>query len=294
MSSSCAKKYSCRMPEVVLVTGATGFVGRHLRRALEAVGHTVHTHSSAVGDIAQGLPAYAGVTHVFHLAGRTFVPDSWRNTASFYAANVQGTVNALEFCRKHNASVTVLSSYVYGIPLRLPVDEDHPVAAVNPYAHTKILAEEVARFYASHFGLRICIVRPFNLYGPGQDMRFLIPELIHAATDPATPVIEVSDLSPRRDYLHIEDLVAMLMRVMADRAAGTYNAGSGSSASVREIASAIAEYAGTEKQITSRNQPRPNEIPDVIADISRAKKAFGWEPRIPLVEGLRALVAENK
>jgi nucleoside-diphosphate-sugar epimerase len=168
------------------------------------------------------------------------------------------------------------------------------VAAVNPYAHTKILAEEVARFYASHFGLRICIVRPFNVYGPGQDVRFLIPELIHAATDPATPVIEVSDLSPRRDYLHIQDLVTLLMRVMADRAAGTYNAGSGSSASVLEIASAIAEYAGTGKQITSRNQPRSNEIPDVIADISRAKKAFGWEPRIPLMEGLRALVAENK
>ena len=83
MSSSFAKKYSFRMPEVVLETRATGFMGRHLTPALKAAGHTVHTHSSAVGDIAQELPACADDTRSFHLASRTFVPDSWRSTASF-------------------------------------------------------------------------------------------------------------------------------------------------------------------------------------------------------------------
>jgi nucleoside-diphosphate-sugar epimerase len=282
------------MAETVLVTGATGFVGRHLSTALMAAGHTVYTHSSSDSDIAVAVPAYKGVSHVFHLAGRTFVPDSWRDPLSFYQTNVQGTVTIMEFCRKHNASATVLSSYVYGIPQRLPIDEEHPVSAVNPYGHTKILAEEVARFYAAHFGLRVCIVRPFNLYGPGQDVQFLIPQLIHDCLDPETPTIEVTDLSPRRDYLHIDDLVALLTLIMRTGTVGTYNAGSGTSTSVEGLASLIRDYAGTNKPIIGRNETRRNEIPDVVADISRARSSLGWSPRTPLPEGIRELVRQTK
>lgn len=278
------------MAETVLVTGATGFVGRHLSAALASDGHVVQAHSSADSDIAVSLPAYEGVSHVFHLAGRTFVPDSWREPASFYQTNVQGAVNVMEFCRRHNASITLLSSYVYGIPQRLPIDEEHPISAVNPYGHTKILAEDVARFYAAHFGLRVCIVRPFNLYGPGQDSRFLIPQLIQAGLDLETLTIDVADLRPRRDYLHINDLIALLTAIMRQRATGTYNAGSGVSTSVEEVALLVSAYTGTNKAIVGRSETRRNEIPDVVADISRAKGGLGWSPRIPLTEGIRELV----
>lgn len=282
------------MPETVLITGASGFIGRHLQPVLRAAGHKVYLHSSLDSDIARGLPDYADVTHVFHLAGRTFVPDSWRATPAFYDVNVQGTVNAMEFCRKCRASVTVLSSYVYGVPKHLPIAESHPLAAVNPYAHTKILAEEIACFYAAQFGLRVCIIRPFNLYGRGQDRRFLIPEVIRAAIDTTVPMIEVDDLSPRRDYLHVEDLIRLLMAVMDRRGTGTFNAGSGSSVSVQEIVALINECAPAAKPVVSRNERRANEIPDVVADISLAQKTLGWEPCIPLREGLRILVEEAK
>lgn len=282
------------MPEIVLVTGATGFVGRHLTNALQAAGHTVHTHSSNDSDITQGLPEYSGVTHIFHLAGRTFVPDSWQNPAAFYSTNVQGTVTALEFCRRHGASMTLLSSYVYGIPVQLPIDEQHPVTAVNPYAHSKILAEEAAGFYATMFGLRVCVIRPFNLYGPDQDRRFLIPELIEAALDPVTPTIEVADLTPRRDYMHVQDLVALLISAMTARSAGVYNAGSGYSIGVDELASFVREYSGTGKRVVSRNQSRPNEIPDVVADIAKARNQLGWEPKIEWQDALRLLIAREK
>jgi nucleoside-diphosphate-sugar epimerase len=282
------------MAEPVLVTGATGFVGRHLVSALAAVGHPVYTHSSAVTDIGQKLPVYDKVKHVFHLAGRTFVPESWSETASYYAVNVQGTVNVMETCREHNASVTIVSSYVYGVPQRLPIDEHHPVAAENPYAHTKILAEEVARFYGQQFGLHVSIIRPFNLYGHGQDRRFLIPHLIHAAVDPEVSLIEVADLKPLRDYLHVRDFVRLLMLVMQAEACGTYNAGSGASISVHDLAGIIRDQSGTGKRIMARDEHRRNEIPNVVADISCALGAFGWEPKISLIEGLSELVNEQK
>jgi nucleoside-diphosphate-sugar epimerase len=282
------------MAESVLVTGATGFVGRHLAASLTAAGHLVQAHSSSVSDIGQKLPAYDGVRHIFHLAGRTFVPESWRDTASYYAVNVQGTVNVMEFCREQNASVTIVSSYVYGIPQRLPIDEDHPIAAPNPYAHTKILAEEVARFYEQQFGIHVSIVRPFNLYGSGQDARFLIPQLIHASVDPSVPVMEVADPTPRRDYLHVQDFVRLLMLIMQARTGGTYNAGSGASTSVKDLATLIRNQAGTKKQIVARDEQRRNEIPDVIADITRARTTFGWEPRVSLTVGLKELVNEEQ
>ena len=280
------------MGESVLVTGATGFVGRHLTSALRNAGHDVQTHSSATSDIGQELSAYSGIGHVFHLAGRTFVPDSWRNPTAFYSANVQGTVNVMDFCRQQKASVIVISSYVYGIPRELPIREDHPVAAVNPYAHTKLLAEDIARFYETQFGVRVAIIRPFNLYGSGQDRRFLIPQLVHDAVDAGTSAIKVGDLTPRRDYLHIQDLVRLLLLVMAARATGTYNAGSGESISVSELASTICDLAGVIKPIAATGAPRQNEIPDVVADISYARATFGWTPQIELVEGLRGIIQD--
>src|SRR5271167_2777526 len=127
---------SCRMKNEILVTGATGFLGRHLVTALESLGLTVRQHSSADGDVATCPLPMEGVSQVFHLAGRSYVPESWRNPRDFYQTNVIGTVNVLEHCRQNQAALTLVSSYVYGQPQRLPIAEDHPVAAANPYSHT--------------------------------------------------------------------------------------------------------------------------------------------------------------
>src|ERR1035438_1527231 len=129
------------MKSEILVTGATGFLGRHLVEALEARGHGVRPHSSSQGDIAHCRLPIEGAHHVFHLAAKSFVPESWANPQGFYDVNVMGTVNVLEHCRRHRTPLTLISSYVYGHPRCLPVSEDHPLAAINPYAHTKILAD---------------------------------------------------------------------------------------------------------------------------------------------------------
>jgi nucleoside-diphosphate-sugar epimerase len=282
------------MSKTVLVTGASGFIGRPLSEGLEQAGCAVIRHSSADGDIAScPLPGALNgnpVTHVYHLAARTFVPDSVTDPRPFYATNVLGTVNVAEFCRRQGASLTMLSSYVYGRPQSVSVTEEHPVAAHNPYSHTKLLAEDVCRYYARHFGIQVTIVRPFNIYGPGQAESFLIPTLLRQALDPDVREITVADDRPKRDYLFLDDLLDLLLLTMQPHGFDTVNAGSGRSFSPREVADMIQRIAGLEKPVVSRKEVRADEVLDTVADIGKAKRIFGWEPRVSLAEGLGRMI----
>ncbi len=281
------------MNEGILVTGATGFIGTHLVRSLQKAGNQVHRHSTAQGNIAHEPLNYEGIRHVFHLAGKTFVPDSWEKTHSYYQVNVLGTVNVLEFCRHQKAALTLISSYVYGKPLRLPIDETHPIQPLSPYSHTKILAEDVSRYYAMEFGVQVCIVRPFNAYGSGQHCRFLIPKLIAQALDPSCDQFTVSDLRPRRDYLHVQDLVNLLLATL-DKPSGVYNAGSGRSVSIMELVATINTLTHSEKPVVSAGQIRREEILDVVADVSKAERELHWSPTVPLIDGLRESIQSMK
>jgi nucleoside-diphosphate-sugar epimerase len=282
------------MKNEILVTGATGFLGRHLVAALQSQGRVVRPLSRADGDIASCSLPMQGVSSVFHLAAKSYVPESWQNPLSFYNTNVMGTVNVLEHCRRHQAALTLVSSYVYGEPQRLPVSEDHPLAAANPYSHTKILAEEIARFYEQRFGLALVIVRPFNIYGPGQRHSFLIPSIVRQVLDPSVEVVQVKDLRPKRDYLYVEDAVALLLATLRPGTHGVYNMGSGRSASVAEIFRLVIAAAGLNKQVVSVDQPRPGEILDMFADTSRAAADLDWRPRTSLPDGIAAVVAAER
>jgi nucleoside-diphosphate-sugar epimerase len=275
----------------VLVTGASGFIGSRLVSALRAMGHVVLTHSRRQGDIKNCSLGFEGVGHVFHLAARTFVPDSWVAPLSFYEANLLGTVNVLEFCRAQEASVTLMSSYVYGPPARLPISEIEPLRAFNPYSHTKILAEETGLYYQQQFGVPVTIVRPFNIYGPGQNRRFLIPTILKQAVDPGQEAIVVADLRPRRDYLFVTDLVDLLTRTAFRNEGGIFNAGSGSSWGVGDVIALVNGLLPAPKPVRIEGFVRPDEVNDVIADISRARLEFGWVPRVALHDGLRDTLA---
>ncbi len=279
------------MSKSVLVTGADGFIGSHLVPALRAGGYAVWTHSRREGDIRNCKLSFEGVGHVFHLAARTFVPDSWTAPLSFYEVNVLGTVNVLEFCRACGASLTLMSSYVYGPPTRLPISEGELLCAFNPYSHTKILAEETVLYYQRQFGVPVTIVRPFNVYGPGQARRFLIPTILEQAIDPEQTAIVVADLRPRRDYLFIRDLIDLLTRMAFRREGGIFNAGSGSSVGVGEVIALVNELLPTPKLVHTNGQIRPVEVMDVFADFSQAREELGWAPRVTLREGLRETLA---
>jgi len=273
------------MSGAIVVTGAAGFVGRHLVPALQDLGLDVRPHS-----LRRDLPGSisGGVSHVFHLAAKTYVPESWSDPLSYYETNVLGTAKVLDFCRRMGAPVTIVSSYVYGKPTSLPVSEDNAVQAFNPYSHSKILAEQIAQYFAETFGVPVKLVRPFNLYGPLQDSRFLIPTLLRQALDPTSSIISVADARPRRDFLFVNDFIDLLIRTR-ETSSGIFrifNAGSGVSTSITDLCDTVNALIGMPKQLVSRGESRPNEIFDVFADISKARRELGWRPNTTIEEGL--------
>lgn len=108
-----------------------------------------------------------------------FVPFSQENPRLTYEINVQGTANVLEFCRLNNSKIVFSSSYVYGKPKYLPIDEKHPIFPTNPYARSKTLGEMLCRSYNKDYGVKCVIIHWFNLYGKGQNNIFLIPQIIN-------------------------------------------------------------------------------------------------------------------
>ncbi len=277
----------------VLVTGAGGFIGRRLVCALKDAGYLVHEFGSAGGDIADPATVErfneVTVDFVFHLAGRTYVPDAWCEPGDFQRVNVAGTVNVLELCRRKKIPLTYVSAYLYGIPASLPVRETDRIDPNNPYALSKFLAESLCSFYAEHFDVPVTIIRPFNIYGPGQKGHFLIPEII--AQIKAGQPIRLKDLTPRRDYLYLDDLVDALVRTLNQEAGcHVYNIGYGSSLSVAEIVETIQSVAGTALPVVSENAPRHNEICDVYADISKAAQELHWHPHYSFKEGIKKMI----
>lgn len=277
-----------------IVTGAGGFLGKRLVERLRQDGVDVLALDRRNGDISeegmwQELPS---ARTLFHLAGRTFVPDSWTQGPSFMAANVLGTQHALNWCKRHKAKLVFASAYVYGVPERLPIQESDSVRPNNPYALSKHLAEQLCEFAATHEQIPVVVLRLFNIYGAGQRPEFLIPTLLDRIR--AKQDIQVMDLSPRRDYVFVDDVLSAFAKAM-DVPEGYHciNIGSGRSYSVQEIIDILQEAAGTALPIVSSCAVRRNEIPDVRADITRARAVLGWRPEWDLPAGIRELMKES-
>ena len=276
----------------VTVTGSSGFVGSHLVKRLKALNYDVVDIDIKKGIDITNPAKLESVEHfdvLFHLAAKSYVPDSYKDPWSFFHLNIIGTLNALELCRKFKARMIFISSYLYGSPQYLPIDENHPVSAFNPYAQSKLICEQLCQSYNRDFQTAVVIVRPFNLYGPGQDKNFLIPTIINQAK---SGKIILNDPVPKRDFLYIDDFVELLVKLIDYNNSGCqiFNAGSSKSFSVREIAEIICQLINTNISIEFTNQKRPNEIADTVADISKAKELLGWQPKISFEEGLKFLI----
>ena len=280
------------MNRKLLVTGSEGFIGKKLVQKLMALNeYDIKSFDIHDGDICDTPLLFSGINHVIHLAAKTFVPDSWNDPQSFYKTNIQGTANILDFCHRQNASLTYLSAYVYGKPESLPIPEDHPLSPNNPYMHSKVMAESLCEFFARNYNVRIAILRPFNIMGPGQRDDFLIPHLVNQLMDPDNKEIHIKDLLPKRDFLYIDDLLdAIITTLTSEISFDIFNFGYGESFSVEQIIHTMMDITGIKKELVSEMQVRKNEIPDVRADISKIKSTLGWEPSISFDEGLERII----
>lgn len=275
----------------IFVTGATGFIGSSLVKSLSKENIEVVAASRSKGvDLTNWdtLKDLEPCDMVIHLAANTFVPDSFENPRTFYFNNVNATINALELARKWDVRLIFLSSFLYGKPAYVPVDEKHNITPHNPYANTKWVSEEICRGYSKDFDVPVVSFRLFNVYGPSQKGSFLIPEILQQA---ATGKVVLKDPRPKRDYIHITDIVRAIMTAVTGEWEGfnVYNLGTGRSHSVEEVVDLIRQYGGYEFEVTYTHEYRKGEVLDSVADISKVKQELYWEPTIPLKDGVKTL-----
>ena len=278
----------------ILITGYSGFIGSYLQKRLESSAHEL-----ILADITNGVDicdwkqvaVFDDVDIIVHLANLSFVPASYENPKRFYETNYLSTLNMLELCRLRNARMIFFSSYIYGHPEYQPIDEQHPVQAFNPYAQTKVICESLCQGYSRDFKVPLTIVRPFNINGVGQNPDFLIPSIIQQAR---TGKITVKDDRPKRDYIHVSDIVeAIVAAIETEQTTDdlrTYNLGTGISFSVKEIVDLVRDLFNTEIDYLCTNEFRPNDVMDTVADISKIKNELHWSPAVSIREGLQKML----
>jgi len=306
----------------ILITGISGFAGRHLVAALQAGGHEVfgvsrrelppsvlplpESHLS-VCDIQESAAVATVVRQrqpdgIFHLAAITNVPASFDDPERTYRTNFFGSLNV--FAAVHTAAprcriVWVGSSDTYG-PVaadELPIDENQVFRPLNPYAVSKAAADLAAFQWARAHGLDVVRLRPFNHTGPGQASEFVCAAFarqIVAVERGVQTHISAGNLDVTRDFSDVRDIVRAYVLALEHGVAGeAYNVCSGQGRSIRSVLDTLMQLAGSRAPITSAPQrQRRLDIPAVVGDAAKLRAATGWQPTYAWEQTLRDLLAD--
>ncbi len=293
-----------------MITGAGGFVGHHLQQHLIDSGDDpIPTDRSTDGLDILDAPAlierFKAVKPevIYHLAGASDVGGSWQTPQATFRANAEGTLNVLWAARQADVEriLTVGSADVYGKvqPEDLPLTEESPLSPVSPYAASKVSADTVAQQAHLGFGQSVVRTRPFNHLGPGQSTRFVAPALAERiARNEVTGdgVLKVGNLSPRRDFTDVRDVVRAYRFLMEGGESGeVYNVCSGKAIAIEELANQLLEMASTDQVLAPDPElARPVDIPVLLGDSSKLRTHTGWEPQIPLSQTLEDLLNDMR
>lgn len=279
------------------ITGCSGFIGGAVSHAMTDTGYSVisldHITRSFVLDDSDKGRYPAELDWVLHFGAKTSIPDSFADPYGTYVNNIGSTLKALKIASHCHAAFLFMSSYVYGQPLYIPIDEKHPVKAVNPYMASKIVGEEMCRQICCTEKIPAVILRGFNIFGDYSVSGRLIPDLLDAARQ--GHAIHLNDPTPIRDYLYIKDFANLILRVTAQRPSvsegiGIYNVGYGQSYSNLEVAELVCQLMNSECQLIVSSNPRKNDILDCSVDTSFIRKTFVWEPEYSLHRALTELI----
>lgn len=303
------------MPGPTLVTGAAGFAGSHLIDQLAQDGVSTlawyrpqgHTPRAMAGVRWQGVDLLdaaavrdavrdANPSVIFHCAGAAHVGQSWDTTATTLRVNVLGTHHLVEALRQHAPEAALLitsSALVYG-PSPAAVDETQPLTPNSPYGLSKIAQELVGTASGGH--PQTFVARPFNHVGPRQDQTFVSAAFarqiaeIEAGLRP--PVIEVGNLSARRDLTDVRDTVRAYRLIVERGVPGRpYNICRGEAVTVQAVLDALVSFSKLSVEIVhDPARYRPNDSPIVLGNPARARAELGWTPSIPLEQTLHDLL----
>lgn len=230
------------------------------------------------------------VDGIFHEAARALIP-SFQDPYTDLAVNTGGTIRILEYARKWKIKVVHASTgSIYGNPIRIPITEDHPLNPISPYGASKLASEGYCRMYHREFGLDVCMLRYFNVYGPKQTVgedTGVIPIFVKRALGKSAITI-FGDGKQTRDFLNVHDVAkANLLAYKSDNVAGkSMNiGGGGNEISILELAHLVMELCGFKADPIFK-QAKPGDISRLVADNSLAKQLMGYIPSVTLGEGL--------
>jgi UDP-glucuronate 4-epimerase len=306
-----------------VVTGAAGFIGHHVCGALLGGGHEVdgidsftdyydpalkranerllrrharyRSHeldlgTASVDDLLDGADA------VIHLAGQPGVRLSWADWFQVYVdRNITASYRLLEAARRTRVPRLVLasSSSVYGNASTHPTSEDSPTRPFSPYGVTKLAMEHLATAYGENWGLPVVLLRYFTVYGPGQRPDMGVHRFIAAAAQ-GRPVTVYGDGEQVRDFTYVSDaMTATTAATTADLPPrSVLNVAGGSSTTVNEVLRLVAECTGR-AVATRRVAEQPGDVRITGGAIERARRLLGWEPEVPLHEGIKHQIAHQ-
>ena len=294
-----------------VVTGGGGFIGSNIVRQLLVEGWDV----TVVDDFSTGYErnlerapqatllrgdirdealmdrALDGARVVFHLAASVGNKASIDHPFRDADINVRGTLVVLEAMRKRRVGKIVYSSSagIFGELKTLPIREDHPIEPLSPYGATKLAGEKLVLAYGGLYGFESVALRYFNVYGPHQ--RFdaygnVIPIFAHRMLS-GEPITIFGDGEQTRDFVNVNDVAQANIRSGTTAGVtGAFNVGSATRISINDLAGMMYRILGIEPQIRY-GEPRPGDVRDSLADVSRAQRAFGFDPAVELESGMR-------
>ena len=287
----------------VLVTGASGFIGRHLVNALKQGGHTVLGWDLPEQDITQSAEVYGSacmawfhgrdphLDAVVHLAAMASPAVCDRDPATAFTVNVQGSHNVLKLAVAAEAKRFVLAStaHVYGVsPKYLPTDERHPLWLQDTYTTTKILGEQLCQLFYDNYGLSYAAIRLYNGYGPGQQPGYFIPDMVSKAK---AGKIQLRGHQITKDWVYVDDVVRAYLLALESKFVGYINIGTGREISLGVIARHIAQAFGAVYEADHQPQGGPTRM---LCDWRRAQAVLDWRPTISLEEGLERTIESWK
>ena len=298
----------------LLVTGGAGFIGSHIVDAVvdrndvrvldslstgsrDRLPDGVRLIEGDIRDQETVEAAMEGVDVVFHEAAMVSVPESVDRPRACHDVNGTATVTLLEAARANDSRVVFASSAaIYGHPDGVPIAEDAPKRPASPYGLEKLTGDYYTRIYADRYGLDTVSLRYFNAYGPrqtGGQYSGVISTFLDQARS-GEPITVEGDGEQTRDFVHVDDIVQANLRAATTDSTGTsYNIGTGSNITIRELAETVQRVTDTDSEIVHVD-PRPGDIEQSEADITKASERLGYTPTVTLEDGLSQLAASQQ
>lgn len=283
-----------------MITGHSGFIGSNLISALQSskyrlIGFSTKTDAnSRIMQIKKDIQQVTktdipkDVYCIIHLAALTDIMYCQKHPVECFKTNMIGTQSLLEMARKNDCKfIYVSTSHVYGIPKKLPVNEDHPLNPTSIYSASKIGGEICCESYSKSYGIDVSIMRLFSVYGPRSPLHLVTSKIILQLL--SNKIIKVGNLYPKRDFIYITDVVRAIQIVLKKlHGFSVYNVGTGKSYSISEICDMLKKLTGLNNipVISSKSSIRKAEIDEIVSNSSKIKK-LGWKPMIPIQRGLQ-------